>query len=154
VTSPVSLPSGHKFTGADFDAYENLTKAWTTYTPTWTTSGTAPALGNGSTLGSYMRAGLFTAARGQITMGSTSTFGTGEFRFALPFAAASIGFDSVGAAVILDSGTTRYTASSLLGSGASYVVLVVGSVNVVTGTNPMTFANGDQISWTITYQAA
>ena len=62
--------------------------AWTTYTPTWTTpSGAlAPTLGNGTLIGRYQRRGKICHVDIALIIGSTSSAGTGAFRFALPFA--------------------------------------------------------------------
>lgn len=58
--------------------------AWATYTPSWTSSGSAPSLGNGTSVGGYRREGTTLHTRGQLNVGSTSTVGTGEIRLSLP----------------------------------------------------------------------
>lgn len=58
--------------------------AWATYTPTWTSSGVAPAIGNGSIVGRYRRIGTTGFLNGVLTAGTTTTFGTGEWRLSLP----------------------------------------------------------------------
>ena len=133
--------------------YTTLGAAWTSFTPTWTTDGTAPSLGNGVSNGEYVQVGKTVIARADVTFGSTTTFGTGEFRFALPVAASS-GIQHVGSAVILDSGTTRYTASAFVLSGGTYVNIVVGSSNYIGLGVPITWATSDSVTWAITYEAA
>jgi hypothetical protein len=58
----------------------------TTYTPVWSSSGTAIALGNGTITGTYFQTGCMVWFRAILTMGSTSTYGTGFYRFSLPVA--------------------------------------------------------------------
>jgi hypothetical protein len=58
--------------------------AWTTYTPSWTASGSAPAIGNGSLKGRYKRLGKWVVVNIFQKMGTTSTFGTGTYAWSLP----------------------------------------------------------------------
>lgn len=67
------------------------TQQWVSYTPTWTSTGTAPALGNGTLAGRYIYVGYKTIhfEISQV-LGSTSTLGTGYYNWNLPpFAAIS-----------------------------------------------------------------
>src|SRR4051812_10042371 len=84
--------------------------AWDTYTPTWTSSGTTPAIGNGTLNGKWIRLGRTVTYRIQLTVGSTTTFGTGNYIWAIPTAAHAdysatmhmgngLGFDTSAAAV-------------------------------------------------------
>lgn len=61
--------------------------AWTAYTPTWGSAATAPAIGNGSLTGQYIQLGKVVIFAAMITMGTTSTFGTGQWTLTLPVAA-------------------------------------------------------------------
>ena len=54
------------------------------YTPTWSSSGTLPVLGNGSITAKYHQAGNLVAVAINLTMGSSTTYGTGYWRFSLP----------------------------------------------------------------------
>lgn len=54
------------------------------FTSSWTASGTAPALGNGTITAAYSRAGNLIDVLWDITLGSTSTVGTGTWYFSLP----------------------------------------------------------------------
>ena len=58
--------------------------AWTPYTPDWTSSGTDPAIGNGTLSASYRRIGTIGFCRGVIKMGTTTTYGTGSWEVSLP----------------------------------------------------------------------
>lgn len=153
MTSPVSLPAGTKLLASHFDAYENLTAAWTSYTPTFASGGTAPVLGNGTLTGKYIQVGKFVAASVYFIAGTTTTFGTAELRFGLPVTI-GLGFDVTGTAVLLDSGTTRYSATCLAGSGLSYTTIVVGSSNQISGVIPFTWTTNDAINFQLIYPAA
>ena len=54
------------------------------YTPSWTASGTAPSIGNGSITGYYTRSGALVTAYITLSYGTTTTGGTGSWRFSLP----------------------------------------------------------------------
>lgn len=58
--------------------------SWQSYTPTWTATGTAPAIGNGSLTGKYAVIGNVVQIRLFLSAGSTTTFGTGVWKFTLP----------------------------------------------------------------------
>ncbi|MBA2633426.1 MAG: hypothetical protein H0U86_10585 [Chloroflexi bacterium] len=118
--------------------------AWTSYTPTWTCSGTAPSLGNGSLSGRYKLLDANTCLiHMAFSAGSATTFGTGNFFFALPFTAASQGIQLM-ACHILDSGTDNKI-------GVAFQIIPEGG-NVVSNTVPMTWANGDQINISGSYE--
>lgn len=137
------------------DNFKAIGDAWTSYTPTWSASGTAPALGNGTLAGAYMNAGKLCIARIFLTMGSTTTYGTGNYSFLLPFAS-EVGAQwfPVGGAVLRDS-----SAASTYYYGA-----FTGSSTTVTAGNdaasrlgqlvPFTFATNDTIGISLSYEVA
>jgi hypothetical protein len=57
---------------------------WLSYTPTWTSTGTAPTLGNGTITGQYRRVGDSIDVIVRFVSGSTSTAGTGKWQFTIP----------------------------------------------------------------------
>jgi hypothetical protein len=61
--------------------------AWLSYTPTWTAATTNPSLGNGALVGRYIQIGKTVNVFVQLTIGSTTTLGTGGWIFSVPFAA-------------------------------------------------------------------
>jgi hypothetical protein len=61
-------------------------KGWQTWTPVWTTSGTAPTLGNGTILGRFQLMGKLAFVWFQLSWGSTTAAGTGTWTFTLPSA--------------------------------------------------------------------
>lgn len=58
--------------------------AWKAYTPTWSTVGSAPALGNGSIQGFYRENGDSLDIRIALITGTTTTYGSGGYTFSLP----------------------------------------------------------------------
>lgn len=131
-----------------------LTDAWQTYTPTFTSSGTAPSLGNGSTSGRYLKCGHLAVAVGALVVGSTTTFGTGDLRFGLPATTVNSGLEQIGGAVLLDSGTTRYSASALAPSNTAYIQIVATSTNFIQATIPFTWTTNDTIQFMIVVETA
>lgn len=73
----------HNHDGVNSAAIPNVTL----YTPTWSSTGTQPVLNNGSIYGSYYIFGGSVHLYIELTMGSTTTYGTGTYRFSLPVAA-------------------------------------------------------------------
>lgn len=60
------------------------TQAWTSFTTAWTGSVSNPVIGNGTIAGAYIKIGRTLAFRIDITMGTTTTFGSGNYSFSLP----------------------------------------------------------------------
>lgn len=129
-----------------------FTQAWTTFVPAWSSSGTQPAIGNGTLTGQYIRAGNTVIAWGTLTVGSTTTFGTGSYRLSLPVAgqAATAG---PGVVWIFDSGTASRTGATYW-IDASTLWLTAANGGDITPTNPQTFATGDIISYAIVYRVS
>jgi hypothetical protein len=119
------------------------------YTPTWTADGTAPDLGDGSISGAYWREGQFLRVNIRLVAGATTTFGTGASHFSVPLTAARA---TTGSALLLDSGTALYGATSAIAASASTIEVYgynVGNAN--TNTIPFTWASGDTVTLDIRY---
>lgn len=56
----------------------------TAWTPVWTAATTNPAIGNGSIVGGYKQFGDLVYVQVTITMGSTTTYGSGGYRVNAP----------------------------------------------------------------------
>lgn len=160
-TGRPSIPAGKKILASDFtaimDQIDQLTApGWTSFTPGWTSSGTTPAIGNGSINGYYRRpAGSdLIEVRGILTWGSSTTPGTGIWRLGLPVNAATneVG-RSAGAAYVLDSGTQRWAAAAYIQT-ASYLHIVNGAGGDVGLGVPMTWAVNDVLAWRAVYEPA
>jgi hypothetical protein len=117
--------------------------------PVWGASGTAPNIGNG------VDSAFFDIVDGVctysviITMGSTTTYGTGGWEFTLPFTPTTF---AVGSAYAFDSGTAYYVGAVRVQAGSNIAQLFSnGAVAAFGATNPFTWATGDVLQFTITF---
>lgn len=123
-----------------------------TYTPTWTSSGVAPVLGNGTLIGRFIRNGNNVTVDIQLIMGSTTTFGTGVYFFSLPTTIAGGVNFICGSAVVEHTGVSDY-ACIARADNTNGVRLFTGAqpAALVTNAVPFTFVSTDIISITLTY---
>ncbi len=131
--------------------------AWTAYTPEWTAASSNPVINNGTIQGYYKVVGKTCFVRGNIAMGSTTTFGTGEWYVSMPFTASHA--DSIlMTATLLDNSTAWYNAI-LNGARAGFshksaiqYQVVGGTADSLTPTTPFTWASGDRFTWNGSYE--
>lgn len=128
--------------------FETLGGAWTSFTPTWTGSGGNPAIGNGSLVGGYLQIGKLLFVRINMTAGSTTTFGTGTWDFAIPnsLTVANTYTQPLSAFFWDSSASTWYSGNGFSGALSSTSVISVrshGSTAGVSSTVPFTWATGD-----------
>lgn len=147
-TVPTIL-AGDVVTGDDWasvlDELTAVSATWTSYTPTWSTSGTAPVLGNGTLQGRYARVGTWVQFEILFQAGSTSTFGTGTFRFTLPATPTIMSNRAVFSnAGIEDSGTGNYPASCTFNGTTIEVFTGAGLLVATTATSPMAWTTSDK----------
>lgn len=76
---------------------------WTAFTPGWFGSTTNPAIGNGTIVGRYKRIGKTVFFRISITAGTTTTYGSGNYSFGIPFASHATARQMVGGDVVIGS---------------------------------------------------
>lgn len=122
--------------------------AWTSYSPTWSSSGTAPALGDGTLTGAYREIGATIHVRIKLTTGASSTYGTGVYSLSLPVAAK---IDSLLSAYCIDAsassakwaGVAQIIATST--GGDNMRIAVTDATSGVGATVPFTWASGDQL---------
>jgi hypothetical protein len=129
--------------------------AWQTYTPTWTTDGSAPSAGNATLSGRYR---LLDSSSMQITVyfvrGSTSTNGTGNYFFSMPgaFKAKNVGgLPQTLAAWLTDAGTANYAAvARILANGTTFSAIIADGTGVrqFGGGAPITLATSDEFGFT------
>jgi hypothetical protein len=128
-----------------------------TFTPTWgADSGGAPVLGNGTLTGALTHNGRSIRATVSWEAGSTTTFGGGVWTFTLP-AGFTAKTQTHGSAQALDTGTALLTAIPVMAAGSNVVRLIAtsgggtGTANNIGPTIPITWANGDTLSFTIEF---
>lgn len=136
---------------AAFPSWQALLGTWTTYSPTWTSDGSAPTLSNGTLTGRYKQLDSKTyAIQINFVFGSLSSAGTGNYSFSLPAGLTSGALVQVLAGVVLDSGTRYYLGAGYIAAGGTTVTWIVNSESGGAGrtgqTTPMTFATGDEIN--------
>jgi len=160
-TSPRTWVTGETVTAAQLNTHlrDNLKAVgdpWTAYTTTWTATTTNPVLGNGTMTAHYIAAGNWITFRIRVTMGSTTTYGTGaSFGWTLPFTAVSAAVgDPVGGSTIYDSNVSTYYPQHAFLVATTTVVMAYESGNRVSPTSPIAWATGDKIQIQGCYEAA
>jgi hypothetical protein len=121
---------------------------------TWTPVFTGLTIGNGTISGTYTKIGRQVTIVFGFACGSTTSVGTLGNITGLPFAAANIwsGYIKVHG-VAFDSGSRWYEAVAVIGSGdTNAVVPSITNYNAaISASNPMTWANNDNLVFTATY---
>lgn len=144
---------------AYFDSLVGSGTAWESFTPTWTSSGTAPSIGNGTFTGYKQTFGKTQLLRLKFVGGSTTTWGTGNYYIGLPAAgysgiAANDGFilngylenNGVAAGVVFGArmlDASKFYVLMNYNSGGS-----VGNIVTWAATYPFTWGTGDYWSAT------
>jgi len=133
---------------------------WNTFTPVWGAQGTAPAIGNGTLEGWYVSSGIWVEGRIRVSMGSTTTYGTGSWYYwDLPAAdTLADGIQNSGTAHLGDAGTATRVgvcavyAGGIFESGDALYVYTSGTTTLVRPTTPHTWANGDLLEFDFRYR--
>lgn len=124
--------------------------SWTSYTPTWTSTGTQPAIGNGTIVGKYLQIGKLVFFRIVLTFGSTTSVGTGSYRLSLPTTANEtavglmlpMGQWGISAAANY-AGHVDLVSSTTVGALTHSTTTGGQSGGEVTHNSPLTWANGN-----------
>jgi len=130
--------------------------AWTSYTPTWRSSGTQPVVGNGTLVGRYRQFGKTIVGGIILTLGTTSTVGTGTYSFDIPFIAANQVLIANGAVQVV--GSDRFGGVAQIGANSTTVAPFVTTsqtdARIVQQTNavPFTLANTNSVRISFTYE--
>jgi hypothetical protein len=141
--------------GQILPALNALVDSGTPYTPGWFAATTNPTLGDGTIEGAYRRTGKWGDAAFRITVGSTTTFGTGSYEFELPSGwslPAGAWNNNQGIGVFFDNSAGTYYVGSLgaVASNANRFRLRPHSQGNLTGTSLFTLQPFDQICARIT----
>lgn len=165
ITSPVegmlaTIADVDQFTAYSGAAWVTVASygAWSTYTPALASDGgSAPSLGNGTIAGRYAQYGKTIRVYITLLFGSTTSWGSGEVTFSLPVTAATINGNrgTTGTVHAFDASPAgRYTGTAQLVTTTTVLMTSGGGGGAWGATTPITFANGDEISLSITYEAA
>lgn len=143
------FPAGHILTSADFDTlFPTGSGAWASFTPTW--SGT---LGNGTLTCSYVKVNRLVVARYSLTWGTTTSHAAAAQTFTLPVAAAAAAH-GLGPFRCFDTSASGTFIRTAYMNTTNQIAFVSEAGAFITNTVPMTWATGDFIAGTITYESA
>lgn len=141
------------------DAMNGIQAAWTAFTPTWTGSATNPALGNGTLAGKYTRFGKTLFGRITLITGSTTTYGTGVWRFSPPVTPhtdyttnALLGV--TGNAALFDTSVPTRAFRRVITADPTYLDMRDDANTSVTNLVPWTWAVGDALHLEFQYETA
>jgi hypothetical protein len=155
-TNILTVTSSFALTASYVTPYEG---AWISYTPNWTAASSNPVIGNGTIEGWYKVVGKTCFVRGNIAMGSTTTFGSGEWYVSMPFTASHA--DAILMTANLLDNTTAWYNAVVNGARAGFnykaplqYQAVGGTANDVNATQPFTWTNSDRFLWNGSFEIA
>ena len=118
-------------------------------TPTWTAATTNPTIGNGTLTNDFDIVGGMLFYSITLTIGSTTTLGTGEWRFSLPFTPTT---NAIGSVYVLDSGVVYATAVCKVDANGSLLSCFAnGSATAFSPTVPIAWTTNDELRLSIAY---
>jgi len=134
--------------------------AWQSYTVSWTADTTNPSIGNGTLAGRYTQIGKTCILIIGLTMGSTTTYGSGNWSFSLPKTAKNTsGIIFCGVAHIRKFGTANYERIAQISPVVSTTVIKLfndptqgSNSSNISATVPFTWGDGDTLGIEITYE--
>ncbi len=137
-----------------------LGSSWTSCSPVLTAATTSPS--GWATTGAYYRTGAKVAYRFQLTAGASVTAGSGNYRLSLPLPTVLLpAFLMVGQAVTYDTSTGNLAPLQVFVPSAvtdyvefRYSATWLGASAALGPGAPFTWADGDNISGTVVYEAA
>jgi len=123
------------------------------YGPAWTASISNPDIGNGALLGEYTRSGGKVSVLLDLLIGSTTSFGSGRWRFSLPITPETETGGSQAFPVFLaDSSAMPAIGFAIVVSGQAYFEIALpGSIDYVDALLPWIWATGDTAKISFTY---
>lgn len=146
------------------DNLKELGDAWTSYTPSWTGSGSNPSIGNGTIAGRRILAGKLCIFEIQILMGSTTSYGSGNYSLTLPAAPRVTAANDTFSGMLYDSsaGSGPTAIYPIVGISASSTTINLAALpttagnpyRTITPTSVVTLANGDRITLSGVFETA
>lgn len=123
------------------------------YPVLWTQTSAAPAIGNGSLVGNFVRAGHLCLVELAMTAGSSTTFGDSgsAWQFSLPFPGhASIDQRGFPVRIYDASAAVDFVAWASIGANSQIMTITTGAQTVRAG-QPMVWASGDLLQASFLY---
>lgn len=161
-TTPRTWLAGEDPTAATYnlhvrDQFKVLGDAWTAYTPTWTANTTNPVIGNGTITGAARAVGKDISFRITIVAGTTTTWGSGAYRFSYPVApvdSATNGNPGI-TGFFWDNSNSQPFGGFGVGQTTTYFYMIMASTNsFMSQTVPVAGGTLDKICLGGTYEAA
>lgn len=119
--------------------------AWSAFTPTWTASVSNPAIGNGTLSGRYALVGKILFWSIVLSPGTTTTFGSGTWKFAIP--------PGTPAGLSVGNALAYGTGPLYLGQGlVSSVIEPLFSTGIASASVPQAWANGTPLVMSGSYE--
>ncbi|MCX5176706.1 hypothetical protein [Streptomyces virginiae] len=172
VTSATDIAIAGVYTGqARYNTVRGVPEYWngsawkaqgdyTAYTPSWTAASANPTLGNGTLVARWTRVGSQIQTSGNLTLGSTSSGGTGVWSISLPVAAGATGVTCFGSCDYTVTFTNDYIGLVQVESAATGMLFIVkttsssGSAGQVSSTVPVASSSSSRLYWSVTYESA
>jgi hypothetical protein len=122
------------------------------FQPVWTAASVNPAIGNGSINGSFSRTGRRVSYTVILTIGTTTTLGTGNWLFSIPQNADS--YNDIGPSFYVVAGAV-YVGIARMNTGTDLITCYAASntANGVQSTVPAAWVNSNTLEFTIEYTA-
>jgi len=139
------------------DVTDPLGTTWVSFgSVAWTATGSAPVLGNGQLTANYMATAHTYIYFLRLVWGSTTTGGTGDWRFNAAFNLANAN-NYMGGVIFDTSATKYYPAAAYLLDTTPHIQAIgswtaAGVVGNVSATHPITFASGDILTLVGSFQ--
>lgn len=140
-------------TGTIVGAGTDISGAWTAYSPTlsgWT-------LGNGTLTGKYVQIGKTVTAKVAYTVGSTDTIAAANPGFSFPVVPAAFDLTNrqpMGFSTLFDTSASAFRHYPAAAFSGSQINIYNPDGTPLSNTVPWTWATGDKIVLTVTYEAA
>lgn len=143
---------------ADLTLLGKASATYGTAATVWTASGTNPVINNGTFVSTARQDNKWVDVFIQITMGSTTTYGTGTWALALPVTARFSGWGITGRAIDSSASTIGFPITgdtTTTGINLRCAATTAGNADrVLSSANPFTWANTDILTVTFRYEAA
>lgn len=133
-------------------------QGWSTWTPTWSSTGSAPSIGNGTIVGRYQKHGRSVRVLLRLTWGSSTSGGTGNWTITLP---TDLAFDNtyLGGFVWDNSTSLTLPCASRMDSSSAVIAQIgahtsAGTGALITASHPFTWATSDELVMGGVYQSS
>lgn len=158
--SVITWLAGAKITAAQLnsqirDALNALGGSWTAYSPAWAGATTNPVIGNGTISGRYRQIGKTVDFQIIITMGSTTTYGTGAYTLTFPVTAVNLDVSGItGYWIDVSAGPVPYAIHAIGNQTDRFRMLSSKDTTFASFNFPFALATSDRIVIGGTYEAA